>query len=95
MSTCSGQIKILVFNVTRPYLNVLVNPRIFRFSGEFFFIISCILKGEMPFKIIELHIFSEKKYVCLPSLKFSDLLPETHLFFIWPYKCTMSTLYYI
>ena len=26
-----------------------------------------------------------KKYVCLPYLKFSDPLPETHLFFIWPY----------
>ena len=22
--------------------------------------------------------------MCLPYLKFSDLLPETHLFFIWP-----------
>ena len=29
--------------------------------------------------------FSEKKYVCLPYLKISDLLPETHIFFIWPY----------
>ena len=28
----------------------------------------------------------EKKYVCLPDLKFSDPLPETHLFFIWPYS---------
>ena len=25
--------------------------------------------------------FSKKKYVCLPYLKFSDLLPETHLLF--------------
>ena len=24
-----------------------------------------------------------KKYVCLPYLKFSDLLPETHLFFLF------------
>ena len=33
-------------------------------------------------------IFWRKIYVCLPYLKFSDPLPETHLFFIWPYhKC--------
>ena len=25
-----------------------------------------------------------KKIVCLPYLNFSDPLPETHLFFIWP-----------
>ena len=25
-----------------------------------------------------------KKIVCLPYLKISDPLPETHLFFIWP-----------
>ena len=30
--------------------------------------------------------FQKKKYVCLPYLKFSDPLPETHLIcFIWPY----------
>ena len=28
--------------------------------------------------------FRGKKYVCLPYLKFSDLLPETHLFFKLP-----------
>ena len=27
--------------------------------------------------------FSRKKNVCLSYLKFSDPLPETHLFFIW------------
>ena len=25
--------------------------------------------------------------MCLPYLKFSDLSPETSLFFIWPYGC--------
>ena len=81
-----GQIKkIHVFRVTRPYLNILVKPRIFfRFSGKN--IISCILKGEMPFKMHKMIFFLEnkndlKKYVCLPYLKFSDPLPETHFFF--------------
>ena len=35
----------------------------------------------MPFKMHKLLFFSRKKYVCSPYLKFSDLLPETHLFF--------------
>ena len=38
-------------------------------------------------KCIKLYFFPEKKkkkYLCLPYLKFSDPLPETHLFFIWP-----------
>ena len=51
--------------------------------------ILCILKGEMPFKMHKVIFFQKKKlnkkYVCLPYLKFSDLLPETHLYFIWPY----------
>ena len=43
----------------------------------------------MSFKMHKIVFFfpekkSNKKYVCLPNLKFSDLLPETHLFFIWP-----------
>ena len=44
----------------------------------------------MPFKMLEIiYSFPEKKTikkinVCLPYLKFSDPLPETHLFFIWP-----------
>ena len=43
--------------VTQPYLNLLVKPRIFfRFSGKKN-IISCILKGKMPFKSIKLYFF--------------------------------------
>ena len=47
-------------------------------------------KAFHPLKCIKLMYFFKKeklnkKYVCLPYLKFSDLLPETHLFFfIWP-----------
>ena len=45
----------------------------------------CILNGEMPFKIHKIIFFSrkkknKKKYVCLPYLKFSDPLSETHIF---------------
>ena len=73
--------------VARPYLNLLVKPRIFfRFSGKN--IILCILKGKMPIKMHKIIFFPEKKiknkYVFLPYLKFSDPLPETHIFFIWP-----------
>ena len=53
---------IPVFRVTRPYLNLLVKPRIF--------------SGFLDKKILE-------KYVCLLYLKFSDLLTETHLFFLF------------
>ena len=73
-----------MFRVTRPYLNLLLKPGIFfRFSGKNK--ILCILKGGMPFKMHEIIFFPEKKiikknYVCLPYLKFSDLLPETHFF---------------
>ena len=41
----------------------------------------------MPFKMHKIIFFFStkknnlKKYVCLPYLKFSDPLPETHLFF--------------
>ena len=42
--------KIPVFRVTRPYLNLLVKPRILlRFSGKNR--ILCILKGKMPFNM--------------------------------------------
>ena len=36
----------------------------------------------MPFKTHEIIFFfpEKKKYVCLPYLKFSDSLPETHIF---------------
>ena len=41
----------------------------------------------MPFKMHKIIcIFPGKKNVYLPYLKFSDPLPETHLFFIWPYS---------
>ena len=41
----------------------------------------------MPFKMHKIIIFFRKikENVCLPYLKFSDGLPETHqFFFIWP-----------
>ena len=49
-------------------------------------IIICILKGEMPLKMHEIIFFPEKnnkKHVCLSYLKFPDLLPETHLIFLF------------
>ena len=59
-----------VFRVTTPYLNILVKPRIiFRFSGKY--IILCILKGEMPFKMHKIIFFSRKKIIkkiCVPTL---------------------------
>ena len=78
--------KLPVFRVTRPYLNLLVKPRIFFRFSRIYIIILCILKGEMHFKMHKVIFFFQKKiiktkYVCLPYLKFSDLLPETHLFF--------------
>ena len=60
--------KIPVFRLTRPYLNVLVKPRIFSGFLEKY-IILCILKGKMPFKMHKISFFPEKKiekYVCLP-----------------------------
>ena len=54
----------------------------------------CILKGGMPFKMHKIIFFKKKikKYVCLLYLKFSDLLPETHLFFFIRPKQTLQTL---
>ena len=47
--------------------------------------ILCILKGEMPFKMHKNFNILQKKNnlkICLPNLsKFSDLLPEKHLFY--------------
>ena len=40
----------------------------------------------MPFKMHKIVFFSKKKNVSLPFLTFTDLLPETHKFFIWPYS---------
>ena len=76
---------IPVFKVTRPYLNLLVKHRIFfRFSGKkvsFY----AFWKAIWPFKMHKMILYSrknnQKKYVCLLYLKFSDPLPETHLFF--------------
>ena len=63
--------KIPAFRVTRPCLNLLVKL----FSGFL----------NSPFKMHKIIFFPEKKNVCLPYLKFSDMLLETHLFFfIWP-----------
>ena len=57
--------------------------------------ILCILNGECLSKCIEL-LFTEKtkqkKTVCLPYLKCSDPLPETHLFFIWPNLIDKETI---
>ena len=41
------------------------------------------MHNERPFKINKKNPekYNYKNYVCLPYLKFSDLLPEAHLFF--------------
>ena len=57
--------KIPIFRVTRPYLNLLVKPRIFLgFLEEH--IILYILKGEMSFKMHEIIFFSRK--ICVSTL---------------------------
>ena len=62
--------KIPVLRVTLPYLNLLVKPRFFfRFSEKY--IILCILKGEMPFKMHKTIFFFSKKdqtHVLVPTL---------------------------
>ena len=80
-----GQIrKIPVFRVTRPYLNLLVKPRIFSGCLEKYIILR-ILKGEMPFKMHKIIFFPKKKNNLKKKkdayLKFSEPLPKTHLFF--------------
>ena len=78
--------KIPVFRVARPYLNILVKPRIFSGFLEKDITLS-ILKGKIPFKMLKIIFFFFKKkkkleQICvLPYLIFSDLLPETHLSF--------------
>ena len=49
----------------------------------------------MPFKMHKIIFFSmkKKKNVCLPYLKFAYPLPETHLFFIWPYGKTVQLFF--
>ena len=68
-----------MFKVTQPK-STGETVNCFRFSGK------NIILCEMPFKML---FFLEKevikKYVSLPYLKFSDLLPETHSFFYLPY----------
>ena len=67
LSFLQGQIKKYLFRVTRIYLNLLVKPRIFQVFWQIY-IILCILKGEMPFKMHKMILFSRKKklknYVC-------------------------------
>ena len=60
-----GQIKIPVSRVTRSNLNLLVKPRFFFRFSERKYVILCIVKGEMPFKIHKMIFFQKKKYVCL------------------------------
>ena len=48
---------------------------------------------QMPFKMHKIIFFPEKKIkkcVCLPYLKFSDLLPETHIYFLFGLKLFFS-----
>ena len=72
-------------------LNLLVRPRIFfRFSREK--IILCNLKGEMPFKMHKIILFSrrnnyENKCAYLrPTENFQTRYPKHTYFFIWPYS---------
>ena len=62
-----------------------MKPRIFSgFLKKIYYMNLCILKVKMPFKMHKIIYIFQKKKVCLPYLKFSDPLPETHFFFIWP-----------
>ena len=77
-----------VFRVARPYLNLLVKPRIFfRFSGKK--IILCILKGKMLFKMHKIIFFP---IICVTLQKISDLLHETHLVF---YLASLEVYIYV
>ena len=75
------------FRVTRPYLNLLVKPRIFQVFWKNK--ILCILKGEMPFKIHKKNFFPEKtiieKNVCLPKI-FRSVNQNTLTFLFCPFK---------
>ena len=71
--------KIPVFSVTRPYLNLLVKPRIF--SGFLKKNVFMYFERQNAFQN-SLNYFSFPEKICVPTLpKISDLLPETHLFF--------------
>ena len=66
-----GQIKIPVFRVTRPYLNLLMKPRIiFRFSGQKY----NFMHFERLFKMPKIIFFQEKirKYVRLSYLLITE-----------------------
>ena len=81
-----GQIKISVFRVTSPYPNSLGKPR--KFSGFLEKIFFMHFERHPPFKMhkmIFLFRKDRKKYVPL-DLKFSDVLPETQLFFLFGLK---------
>ena len=63
--------KILVFRVTRPFLNLLVKPRsnileIVSGFQEKKYIILCILKGDLSCKMHKIIYFFKKK--CVPTL---------------------------
>ena len=66
-----------MFRVTRPYLNLPVKPRFFRFSGKN--IIVWILKGQMPFKMHKIIFFSRKK-ICVPNI-FRPVIRNTFFLF--------------
>ena len=81
--------KIPVFRVIRPNLNLLVKPILFSgFLEEKYN--SIHFERHFAFQMYKIIFFSrnkkiiKKKYVCLPYLKFSDPLPKTLIFFIWP-----------
>ena len=72
--------KIPMFRVTRPYLNLLVKPSIF-FQVFWKKINLCILKGEMPFQMHKIILFSERKKI--KQNMCACPLPKTHLFFLF------------
>ena len=87
-----------MFRVTLPYLDLLVKPFFSGFLGkkinfihfERQNIISCILKGQMPFKMHEIYFLIQEKNMCayptyyLDLRIFSTVTRNTHIYFIWP-----------
>ena len=86
--------KIPVFRVTRPYLNLLVKPRIFLF---FFWKIYNFMHFERLSKCIKLYFFPKKKRkkVCVTTLPkiFRPVTRITHIF-IFGSICLLSKMYY-
>ena len=70
---------IPVFRIIRPYLNLLVKPRIFSGFLERS-IISCILKAYFFYKMHKIIFFPEKSYVFLHKLKFLDPFSATLIY---------------